>query len=106
MRWIPVTDDLVEVERWNGDLWVYLEEPLELDERGQTMVLAILCWFAQEHWAAHPRSEGWVGFCVGPDFAFIDTLDAAQVEHCLESLLAAIRIFGVRVEGNGLAVAA
>jgi len=106
MKRIPVPDDLVDVERWDNDLWLYLEEPLELSERGQSMALAVLYWFAQEHQAAHPRTDGWISFCAGPDFAFISVLDATQVESCLESLLTAIRIFGVRVEGNGLAVAA
>ena len=38
---IRVAGGVVDVER-RGGLWLYLEEPLELSERGQLLALAVL----------------------------------------------------------------
>jgi hypothetical protein len=92
MTRIPVA--FVEVERDYGGLEVYLEEPLQLSKRGQTMATAALYFYAQEHHTAHPRKQETITFSAGPDVVFIDTIDAEQADRCLQDLLTTIRLFG------------
>jgi hypothetical protein len=84
---------------WDGgEIWAEHDDGLtvdfdgfKLDSRAQTLVLAVLYYYAAAHRAEYPES-GEITFSAGPDLVFCNTLSEDEARACLHDLLAGIRI--------------